>query len=96
MTTDEDFRLPPSPFEAEKKRLGEGFLAPKPVRSRSKPDKARPPFQGVMGGRSRPRLTDQERRYIGSTTGPRQEIARRFGIGEEWVTELRRRYRYEK
>lgn len=69
--------MPPSPFAEEKLRLGAGLLAGESERV----------------DKYRPRLTEADREAIGRTSGARGPVARRYGISEEYVSELRGRYK---
>jgi hypothetical protein len=91
--------FPPSPFEAEKARLGGGFCGAPHPRNRAA-DKVRPvsAARGPHGVRKAGRfqiLTDAQRAYIGSTgrETPRAELAERFGVKISYISQLRRAYR---
>jgi len=88
------FIFPPSPFQEEKDRLGQGFLASQDPDSpsRSKPGAGEKPRK--LGGRRRTKhFSPEERRAIGATTGPRTPVAARYGTTEDYVSTLRRKYR---
>jgi len=91
---DKPFIIPPSPFEAEKARLGRGFLKPigKPVTGVSR-SMAAAGERRDTSYHNRPKLTDDQRLYIGRTSGPRDGLAELFNISPETVSRLRKRYR---
>ena len=81
--------MPPSPFEWEKHKIGSGFIAPEPRRSRGKADRRLFPLRRSL-------LSDEERIYI--ATAPEKisnnVLAKRFALSREYVAQLRRDKRF--
>jgi len=86
------FLLPPSPFEREKERVGEGFLAGANSPFEQPPSRSPNPKHYKAHKRV---LSAHEREYIGSTTREvsAERLAKVFGIELSYVYTLRAQYR---